>query len=231
MSSKLVCPANNEHSLSSNSSDEKFDIQLVYDSFAKCCENIDALNMDHYLTGFKELYRFFSLLGSVFGFVASDIISKVNILEEYQRSENAHEYSTVQSMVEYESSSGITTDTSQPSGSRTLLRLHRSLEFVMSFMRDISTAEADSKTSSIAQKCYKETLSKHHPWLIQKGAYFAMYTLPARQQFIERVSGGPCDSCTVQHYEKVMGDIGEVLRKVYEETHKLYEANNLLDLP
>ncbi|XP_035213797.1 ceramide-1-phosphate transfer protein-like [Stegodyphus dumicola] len=171
------------------------------------------------------------LLGSVFGFVASDIISKVNILEEYRRSENANEYATVQSMIEYESSNGITKDTSRPSGSRTLLRLHRSLEFIMSFMRDFSTADADAKSSAIAQKCYKETLSRYHPWLIQKGAYFAMYTLPARQQFIERVYGGPCDEETIQLYEKLMGDIADISKKVYDETNKLYEANSLLNLP
>ncbi|KFM61554.1 Glycolipid transfer protein domain-containing protein 1, partial [Stegodyphus mimosarum] len=184
LSAKENAEKNGNLSVSSNS--QQFDIHLVHDSFVKCSENINALDMDHYLIAFKELYRFFMLLGSVFGFVASDIISKVNILEEYRRSENANEYATVQSMIEYESSNGITEDTSRPSGSRTLLRLHRSLEFIMSFMRDFSTADADAKSSTIAQKCYKETLSRYHPWLIQKGAYFAMYTLPARQQFIER---------------------------------------------
>lgn len=171
------------------------------------------------------------LLGSVFGFVASDIISKVNILEEYRNSENADQYETLQSMIEYECSNGITTDTSRPSGSRTLLRLHRALEFIMSFMREFSRADSNAKSSAIAQKCYKETLSKYHPWLIQKGATFAMYALPTRQQIIERVYGGPCDESTVANYEKLMSDIADVSKKVYDETHKLYEANNLLGLP
>lgn len=171
------------------------------------------------------------LLGSVFGFVASDIISKINILEEYRKSENASQYETLQSMIEYESSNGITADTTRPSGSRTLLRLHRSLEFIMSFMKEFSLADANAKSSTIAQKCYKETLSKYHPWLIQKGAMFAMYTLPARQQFIERVYGGTCDETIVQLYGKLMSDIADVSKKVYDETHKLYEANNLLNLP
>ncbi|GBM09834.1 Ceramide-1-phosphate transfer protein [Araneus ventricosus] len=134
-------------------------------------------------------------------------------------------------MIEYECCNEITADTSRPSGSRTLLRLHRSLEFVMSFMSDFSTADCNAKSSSIAQKCYNETLSKYHPWLIRKGANIAMYTLPARQQFIERVYGGPCDKATVEHYGKMMGDIANISKKIYEETHKLYEANNLLNLP
>ncbi|KAF8774828.1 Ceramide-1-phosphate transfer protein like [Argiope bruennichi] len=187
--------------------------------------------MEYYLKLFKELSRFFTLLGSVFGFVASDIISKVNILEEYKHSEVSDQYATIQSMIEYECCNGITADTSRPSGSRTLLRLHRSLEFVMSFMSDFSTADSTAKSSTIAQKCYNETLSKYHPWLIRKGATIAMYTLPARQQFIERVYGGPCDDATIQYYGKIMGDIASVCKKIYDETHKLFEANDLLNLP
>lgn len=36
---------------------ERFDIELVYDSFAKCSEDTNALDMNHYLIGFKELYK------------------------------------------------------------------------------------------------------------------------------------------------------------------------------
>lgn len=171
------------------------------------------------------------LLGSVFGFVANDIISKVTILENYRKSGKASQYETLQSMIEYERSNRVVEDTSRPSGCRTLLRLHRSLEFIMLFMREFSRADASVKSSEIAIKCYKETLSKYHPWLIQKGATFAMYTLPARQQFIERVYGEPCNETIIQSCEKLMSDIADVAKKVYDETHKLYEANDFLNLP
>lgn len=216
---------------SKNEKVDQFDIQLLHDSFEKCCEHDNVLDMSQYLIGFKELYRFFLLLGSVFGFVASDVISKVNILEDYRESQNSSQYETLQSMIEYETSNGITADTSRPSGSRTLLRLHRSLKFIMYFMRDLSSAKKDAKSSTIAQKCYTDTLSVHHPWLIRKGAMLAMYTLPAKQQFIERVAGGPCDDDTVKMYDKLMSDIAEICNKVYRETQRLYETNNLLELP
>ncbi|GFY72425.1 ceramide-1-phosphate transfer protein [Trichonephila inaurata madagascariensis] len=220
----------NEENIAEKASDQ-FDIQLLYNSLEKCCKESNALDMEQYLIAFKELYRFFTLLGSVFGFVASDIISKVTILEEYKKSDASDQYATIQSMIEYETCNGITGNTSQPSGSRTLLRLHRSLEFIMSFMNDFSCADIDAKSSTIAQKCYNETLSKYHPWLIRKGATIAMYTLPAKQQFIERVYGSPCDEAVVQFYAKMMGDIAGVSKKVFDETHKLYEANDLLNLP
>ena len=55
-----------------------FDIDLVKNSFKKCHEN--ELNIPAYLTGYSELYNFFNVLGSVFGFVASDVKEKIDIL-------------------------------------------------------------------------------------------------------------------------------------------------------
>ncbi len=50
---------------------------------------------------------------------------------------------SVQSMVNYEVTNNLTTSHVNhgrtPSGSRTLLRLHRALEFILSFMREIHT--------------------------------------------------------------------------------------------
>ncbi|KAG8193876.1 hypothetical protein JTE90_011436 [Oedothorax gibbosus] len=208
---------------------DKFDINLLHDSLAKCCTDNDSLDMEQYLIAFRELYRFFSLLGSVFGFVASDILSKVGILDDYLRS-SSH-YSTVQSMVEHEVSTSTTAVATRPSGARTLLRLHRSLEFISSFMEEFGTAESAAKSSTIAQKCYKDTLARYHPWLVQKGAGIAMYTLPSKKHFIEKVKGEPCDDQQVEYYGKMMADIAQASRRVYDVTQKLYEANDLLDLP
>lgn len=177
------------------------------------------------------LPRFFSLLGSVFGFVASDILSKVSILDGYLNSGDHHHYSTVQSMVEHETASCTTTDATRPSGCRTLLRLHRSLEFIAAFMQDFGSAEPNARSSAIAQRCYKGTLARHHPWLVQKGAGVAMYTLPAKKLFIERVKGEGCDEEGVGYYGELMLGIAKEARRVYDETEKLFEANGLLDLP
>ena len=55
-----------------------FDIDLVKSSFKKCHEN--ELDIPAYLTGYSELYNFFNVLGSVFGFIASDVKEKIDIL-------------------------------------------------------------------------------------------------------------------------------------------------------
>ena len=55
-----------------------FDVDLVTSSFEKCHE--ENLDLQQYLTGYTELYNFFNVLGSVFGFIASDVKDKIDIL-------------------------------------------------------------------------------------------------------------------------------------------------------
>lgn len=72
-------------------------------------------------------YRFFQLMGTVFGFVSSDVKSKIEILEELRKKENEDKFETISSMVEFEKSTGLLNKNDYVSGSRTLLRLHRGL--------------------------------------------------------------------------------------------------------
>ena len=55
-----------------------FDIDLVKNSFQECNEG--ELDIPSYLKGYSELYNFFNVLGSVFGFIASDVKEKIDIL-------------------------------------------------------------------------------------------------------------------------------------------------------
>lgn len=71
--------------------------------------------------------RFFQLMGSVFGFVSSDVKSKVEILEDYRKKENSDKFETFKTMLNYEKNEGLFKKSDYVSGSRTLLRLHRGL--------------------------------------------------------------------------------------------------------
>lgn len=73
------------------------------------------------------LHRFFQLMGSVFGFVSSDIKSKIEILEAHRQKENAENFESFSKMLDYEKSSALLDKKDYVSGSRTLLRLHRGL--------------------------------------------------------------------------------------------------------
>ncbi len=67
------------------------------------------------------------MLGTVFGFVGSDVKSKLEILQGYRIGENKSHYETVEQMLEFEKSSDFIHSNKETSGARTLLRLHRAL--------------------------------------------------------------------------------------------------------
>lgn len=71
--------------------------------------------------------RFFSLMGTVFGFVSSDVHSKIEILEEFRKRDHFERFATFDSMLNYEKTTGLLNKSDYVSGSRTLLRLHRGL--------------------------------------------------------------------------------------------------------
>lgn len=74
--------------------------------------------------------RFFSLLGSVFGFVSSDVRTKIDILTKFRNetdAEKAENFLTIKTMMTYEKEANLLKDSKYVSGSRTLLRLHRGL--------------------------------------------------------------------------------------------------------
>lgn len=66
-------------------------------------------------------------MGTVFGFVASDLKSKIDLLEELRQKHQDDNFITFSSMIEFEKTSGLLNKNDYVSGSRTLLRLHRGL--------------------------------------------------------------------------------------------------------
>lgn len=70
-------------------------------------------------------------MGTVFGFVSSDLKSKVDILENLLNDTNKGDnFLTFKSMIEYEKNNDLLDKEEYVSGSRTLLRLHRGLGII-----------------------------------------------------------------------------------------------------
>ena len=170
--------------------------------------------------------RLLKLLGTVFSFVNSDVVEKIGILKDYRSSELRDEYETIQSMIEYEVKTKTTNNKTKPSGSRTLLRLHRALDFITDFMKNIKEADEHAKLSGIGSQSYDKTLAKHHPWLIRKGVHIAVYTLPTRVQFMEKMK-----VTDMAHTEDLLGKVADLGHKIFEIVEKLYSDHNLHDLP
>lgn len=75
-----------------------------------------------------SIHRFFQLMGTVFGFVSSDLKNKIEILETLRKKEEMDKkFETISSMIDFEKENGLLNKNDYVSGSRTLLRLHRGL--------------------------------------------------------------------------------------------------------
>lgn len=66
-------------------------------------------------------------MGTVFGFVSSDLRSKMDILDEFLKNDQNSNFESVKKMIVYEKDSSLLNKKGYVSGSRTLLRLHRGL--------------------------------------------------------------------------------------------------------
>ncbi|KDR11086.1 hypothetical protein L798_14671, partial [Zootermopsis nevadensis] len=170
---------------------------------------------------------FFQLMGKVFGFVASDVKSKIEILEDLRRGENGEHFSTVKKMIKYESENGLLNKSDYTSGSRTLLRLHRGLDFIRLFLQKVGDLCDEDKTCGVCQEAYNSTLANFHPWIVRKGAIMAMYALPTRGGLLQKV----CGPDEVQHAIDILPKMLQVTDDAYDRTQRHYTENDLHDLP
>lgn len=203
-----------------------FRIHFVAQALTKCIN--ENLLIDEYINAYEELCVFFSLLGSVFGFITSDVKEKIEILRNFRNGHtNRHEYGNVEKMMEYEIK--VNKETNEALlGSRTLLRLHRALSFTMTFMENLSESQGKEKASTIASTAYSNTLAKYHPWLIRKAASLAMYTLPSRGDMLVLVASGQPDE---QEVQRMLKSCVLAIKSVYESVEALYTKYDLHGLP
>lgn len=206
----------------------QFDLAAVCQAFSCCKRNDGEILLDKYVEAYKELMRFFDLLGSVFAFVTSDVQSKIKILQQYLISENARHYGTVRSMINHEVTNNLTrVQGNPPSGSRTLLRLHRALKFIIRLFGDLKSMNDSDKISAVTFKAYDETLAQHHTWIVRKAVGLAVYAMPSRQGLSEKMIHGG----TEEQLKKLLGDFVEEVQPVYDSIQSVYADNELLDLP
>lgn len=202
-----------------------FDLRMVHDHFDQALVENDDIDLKAYLEAYNELYKFFQLMGSVFSFVSSDLKQKIEILTEL-KSKDAQNYMTVKSMIEYERENKLLEKTDFVNGARTLLRLHRGLDFIREFLQQLGDLADVEKTTSCCQDAYNKTLAKHHPWMIRKAAIVAMYTMPSREILFKKVCGE-----NVQRNIDVLPKMLEVTADVFNRTDSIYETYQLHALP
>ncbi|CAG9801500.1 unnamed protein product [Chironomus riparius] len=203
-----------------------FDISIVIDRFKKASTSEDDVLLEYYIEAFKEILKFFNAMGTIFGFVSSDIKVKIGILEEFRlNKEVCDKFLSVKSMMDYEMSAELLQKKDYVSGCRTLLRLHRGLDFTRNFLRKLAELNPDDKTSDACKVSYQDTLAPYHPFLIRKGANLAMYALPTRDVLLTKV----CKD--VGSAVKALPEMLQFTDVVYDRIQALYKLNDLLALP
>ncbi|KAK7069430.1 Gltpd1p [Halocaridina rubra] len=212
-----------------NTEELAFDLQTVIDGFTECKKDDGQLHMDGYLRAYSEINKFFQILGTVFNFVASDVQKKITILQCYRKGGAGDYYYSIQSMIEYERENNLISNKDRQSGARTLLRLHRALEFITGFLSELHKAPDDSGLGSVTSEVYSRTLAKFHGWVLAKTVGAVLLMMPTKQTIVERITGG-IEAVRV-HNESLMPKAIDVMNSVYNLTQKLYEDYEILDLP
>lgn len=113
-------------------------------------------------------------------------------------------------------------------GSRTLLRLHRALDFTRMFLEKLGELEDNDKVSTMAKEVYHKTLANFHPWLIRSAANLALYSLPSRKDLIKKIAPNGIDEKLLK--EKIVA-CTEKMHLVYSAIESLYTKYSLHKLP
>ncbi|XP_017865981.1 PREDICTED: ceramide-1-phosphate transfer protein [Drosophila arizonae] len=209
--------------------DNCFDIEKVSDLFEGSLIDDDDVRMDDYLEAYEEIMKFFLLMGSVFTFVSSDVRNKLDILYDLRQQDNEENkhFDSIKTMLLYEKGASLLHQKGYVSGSRTLLRLHRGLEFVYEFLLRLQDVADEEKAHHICKSAYNDTLAKHHPFLIRKGAQVAMFAIPTRGELFKRV----CNDANVSNAIQRLPDMLRNMQNVYNRTDQLYTLEELHSLP
>jgi len=209
-----------------------FSLQKLHSHFHMCYDTAVELSIADYILGYREVYKFLTLLGSVFTWVASDVHNKLEVLQKYNTGDDKLKYQSIKGMLDYEVEQNMINRNKKddPSGSRTLLRLHRALEYVVAFLAKLDDLEEADKCAPISRIAYEATLQKYHVWPIQKAAKLAMGLLPTKGGLVQKV----CKEDSPEARSKVEADFTKAvasMRKVYTQAQVYYEEKDLLDIP
>ena len=177
----------------------------------------------------------------------SEIDGKLKILQAHY-DEHGDSHSVLKGAVEWEVTEGAVR-TKKPSASRTLLRLHRAMEFILAFVKAIAASGPDDKPSSLCSKAYASTLSHHHAWLVRKAVGVAFMAFPNRSSLLTTWlgSGGGVSGTTsngessssssaaaaaaISWNMAPIHDLIDSMEKIYSSVDTLLTSRDLLDIP
>ncbi|XDV46591.1 hypothetical protein PO909_014464 [Leuciscus waleckii] len=200
--------------------------------------------LEPYLLCWEELIKFMESLGPLVGFFTHKVEEKITLIRQLSLEEStifmtedaqrvappphhSHAYHSVRSMLEAELQRGVVSfDSQTPSGSRTLLRLHRSLLWLQLLLEKLVTEPEGRSMGELCRDAYLEVLAPHHPWLVQRAAELVFHAMPDRKVFLQLV----CVR-TQEEAEPVIHVIVAAIQEIHRRTQRELEIRNMLDLP
>ncbi|XP_054994892.1 ceramide-1-phosphate transfer protein [Sorex araneus] len=213
-----------------DSAKEDFNLQLALHSFKQCLNEKEEVLLDPYLDGWQGLVRFLNSMGAVFTFISKDLVAKLQIMGQLRAGPQRDQYCSLQSMVAYELGHQLVdlkrASRNPSSGCRTVLRLHRALNWLHLFLEKLRTSPQDASTATLCTDSYNATLAAYHSWVIRRAATLAFCVLPTRTAFLEAMNVGPPEQAV-----EMLGEALPTIERVYHVSQKLYEDHALLDLP
>ncbi|XP_043836564.1 ceramide-1-phosphate transfer protein-like [Dromiciops gliroides] len=172
-----------------------FNLKVVLVSFKQCLNEKEEVLMDPYITGWKGFVRFLNNLGTIFSFISKDVMTKIQIMEKFCSSDQKENYSSLQSMLQYEVDNKLVNlqkHSEHPkSGCRAILHVHWALHWLQVFLEGLRTSHEDCKTLVIYTDSYNTTLVTYHPWIIHKAVTMVFCMLPGLNTFLETMNVGP----------------------------------------
>ncbi|KAI5096161.1 ceramide-1-phosphate transfer protein-like [Silurus meridionalis] len=206
--------------------------------------------LEPYLLCWEELIKFMEALGPLVGFFTYKVQEKITLIRQLAEEDFAKHrlltpplnnstllthnppgpaYHSVRSMLDTELRMGMISFNRQtPSGSRTLLRLHRSLLWLQLLLMKLwmEPGPVRRNLGEVCEEAYSESLAPYHPWLLQRVARLAFKAMPEHSVLLSMV-------CVNTHEEAepiiriIVTAIGELRRR----THNELEKRNMLELP
>lgn len=204
----------------------------------------DDVLLEPYLLCWDELIKFMESLGPLVGFFTYKVEEKITLIRQLSQEESAHQrnviqsthnpqltdqhaYHSVRSMLEAELKRGVVSfDRQTDSGSRTLLRLHRSLLWLQLLLEKLGTEPDERSMGELCREAYLQVLAPHHPWFVQRAAELVFQSMPDRGVFLQLVCVRRREEA-----EPVINIIITAIREIHQRTERELKLRNMLDLP
>lgn len=174
----------------------------------------EMLRLDNFCGACHLVSFLFHSLGLAFKFAESEYVAKLHTLLEASKS-----YNNLGDILDHD----IAHDSVKTSGSfsRNLRRVRQGLDLIRAIFENFLNTD-DVSLKEVASTAYAEVCAPYHSWPVRTAVAAGMYTLPTRDQLLERLNE------TNRSAEKKMRRYINASKPVIEYIDKMYLSRNII---